>query len=157
MHLTRFGFNVAVIGWLLPIVFADFYSNGIYTDWQSDLYYWKAMADMLIIAYAAYEAFSGEATASVATAQARKGDNHDDVVDFAQVHAFQYIYCAVLALYALANFVSLHAINKAATGLLATITLVWSFVSLLVFAVSALQFYRLKSGAIVALKKRVLQ
>ena len=157
MHLTRFGFNIAVVIWLVPIVGADFYGNGIYTDWQSDIYFWKAIIDLALVGYALYVAFNGAQTATVATAQAKVSDRNDDVVDFAQIHAFEYIYCAVLALYAIGNFISLHAINKSATGPLAVVTLVWSFVSLLVFVLAALQFYRLKSGALVELKKKVLQ
>lgn len=156
MHLTRAGYNGLVIIWLIPIIFADLFGNTVNTGVTSDLYYYKFMADCLLAMYALYQCFRGQ-TASLETARARVSDHKDDVMSFENIGAAEYIYCAVLVVYAAFNWYELHSLNTASTGTMSLLTLVWSFVSLAVIILSAVQFWNLKSGKIVALKKSVLQ
>lgn len=157
MHLTRFGFNILVIVYLAPLVFMDIAGNTMSTGLESDFYYYKSMFDGALIVYALYEAFFKGATATVSAARARVADRHDDVADFSNIHALEYIYCLVLSAYAAVNWYLLHQINKTSTGLTSTSTLVWSFLSLGICILAGLQFYNLKSGKIVELRKKILQ
>ena len=158
MHLTRLGFNLLVAAYLAPLVLIDFIGNTTSTEAMSDFYYAKAILDGVLMAYAIYQAFFTEhSTASVGLAQARKSDSRDDVVDFAQIGAVEYVYCLVLSAYAAVNWYFLHDINKHSTGFVSVATLIWSFLSFVVCALAFIQFYNLKSGKIVELRKRILQ
>lgn len=157
MKLTRFGFNILVFFWLLPLVLIDIIGNTINTGTTSEFYYYKAMFDGLLIAYALYELFTDSGTANVQTAKARQDKQEDTVVSFGQIAAFEYVYCLFLAAYAVVNWWSLHMINKEATGVASMASLVWSFVSLAVALLAALQFWRLKSGQLVELTHKVVQ
>lgn len=157
MHLTRTGYNFFVAIWLAPLILFDFVGNSISTGTASDFYYYKFMADCLILAYALWQMFGRAATTSASNAQARANDHSDEVIGFEKLGAAEYLYCAILVVYAAANWFQLHLINKESTGAISVATLVWSFVSLLVAVLSAIQFYHLKSGVIVELKHKVVQ
>jgi hypothetical protein len=156
MHLTRAGFNLAVVIWLLPLVLVDFIGNTTSTGMWSDIYYFKCIFDGLLVAYALYQMFL-PATANIKEARARVQNRSDDVVEFENLGAIEYIYCGSLCLYAAGNWFFLHQINITSTGLLSIMTLAWSILSVVVAIVSAVQFWHLKSGSIVELKKRVIQ
>ena len=156
MHLTRFGFNVLVAIYLLPLILVDFIGNMMSTGATSDYYYYKCIFDGLLFAYACWQMFSGE-TAHVNTAKTRKLDTADEVIGFENIGAMEYIYCALLSIYGAVNWFFLHQINANATGAVSILTLVWSILSIAVTILAAVQFYHLKSGAIVELKKRVVQ
>ena len=157
MHLTRLGFNLFVVAYLAPLVFMDIAGNTLSTGAASDFFYYKSMFDGVLIAYALYEAFAKGATASVSAAKARVADAQDDVVNFGQIHSIEWSYCLLLSVYAAVNWYFLHGINKESTGFISIATLVWSFVSLAVCILAAMQFYNLKSGKIVELRKQILQ
>jgi hypothetical protein len=156
MHLTRTGYNVLVIIWLAPLVVLDFIGNTLTTGSQSDMFYYKTMVDGLLIAYALYQCFR-PATGSASTVHARIADTHDEVVGFEKLGAAEYLYCAILTLYAAGNWYFMHMINRESTGIVSIATLAWSFLSLAIALLSAVQFYHLKSGAIVELKHRIVQ
>lgn len=155
MNLTRFGFNMLVAVYLIPLVIIDFVGNTVSTGFQSELYYYKTMFDGLLLAYAIWELFTDNGTASVSHAQHRVASG-DSVVSFDNISAAEYIYCLFLCVYAAANWWELHLINREATGIVSMASLVWSFMSLAVCILSAVQFYRIKSGALVELKHRVM-
>lgn len=157
MHLTRTGYNALVAIWLAPLILLDFYGNTVSVGVQSDYFYYKTMVDGLLLAYACYQMFFATATASAATAQARTNDHRDDVVSFERLGAAEYLYCALLVVYAGVNWYAMHEINKSSVGFASIASLVWSIVSVAVAILSAVQFYHLKSGAIVELKHRVVQ
>ena len=155
MKLTRTGYNFFVLVWLAPLILFDYVGNTIYTGVESDFYYYKFMADCAIAFYACWQIFGRAQTASAATAKARVHDNDDAVIGFEKLGAMEYLYCLVLMAYSAGNWYELHLINKASTGIVSTGTLLWSFASLIVAFLSAVQFYHLKSGAIVQLKHRI--
>ena len=157
MHLTRTGFNVLVAIWLMPLIAIDIVSNTLETGATSDLYYYKSMADGVLICYALWQAFFRPATASASSARARQADKNDDVVAFESIGGAEYIYCALLFLYSVANWYFLHGVNKSSTGVVSIASLIWSFLSLGIAILSAIQFWNLKSGAIVELKSKVVQ
>jgi len=157
MHLTRTGYNVLVAIWLLPLIVMDFVGNTIFTEQESDYFYYKTMADGLLLAYALYQAFGRAETASARNAARRVADHADEVVSFERIGAAEYIYCALLVVYSCFCWYSMHTINKNSTGMVSIVTLVWSFMSLAVGLLSAIQFYHLKSGAIVELKHKIVQ
>ena len=156
MHLTRFGFNTIVAIWLLPLLFVDIIGNTVSTGIQSDYYYYKAIFDGILMCYAVWQLFR-EPTAHIETAKNRKADSTDDVVAFESLSSIEYIYCAMLSGYGALNWYFLHEVNKQATGIMSMTTLIWSIVSVAVCVLSAVQFYHLKSGAIVELKRKVIQ
>ena len=156
MHLTRFGFNVIVAIYLAPLVLIDFIGNTFSTGDSSDYYYYKAIFDGILLVYAFWQLFRGE-TAHVENAQTRKSTASDEVIGFENIGAIEYIYCALLSLYAAANWFFLHLINKQATGIASMGSLIWSLLSVAVCVLAAMQFWHLKSGTIVALKKKVIQ
>lgn len=157
MHLTRLGFNLLVICYLAPLVIMDLVGNTVSTGFESDMYYWKALFDGALICFATYEAFAREPTASVSKAQAKINDRASDIVDFATVHSYEYVYCLCLAIYAAANWFLLHQINRSSTGFTSLSTMLWSFLSLAVAALAAYQFWNLKSGKIVELRSKIMQ
>ena len=156
MHLTRFGFNTAVLIWLLPLVGIDLNGNTNAIGAESDYFYYKFLLDGLLCLWAGWQLFRPQ-TATKAQAQARAADKSDEVVSFDNISAFEYMYCALLALYAAANFFYLHSVNKSATGAMSMGSLVWSILSLVICILACVQFWHLKSGAIVELKKKVVQ
>ena len=156
MHLTRAGYNMLVAVWLFPLILCDFWGNTAATGAESDYFYYKMMADGMLLAYAIFQMVGRPATASRATATSRTQDHTDEVVGFENLGAAEYIYCAILVIYAGVNWYGLHAINKEATGIVSIITMLWSFVSLGVGLLSAIQFYHLKSGKIVQLKQKIV-
>jgi hypothetical protein len=155
MKLTHSGYNIIVAIWLAPMILFDFVANTIYTGRESEVYYFKTMLDGLLLLYALYQAFTSD-TASVATAKAREASHTDSVVSFEKVGALEYIYCAILVIYAAGNWWSLFQMNSNSTGLISIATLVWSFLSLIVGLLSAVQFAHLKSGAIVQLQHKIV-
>lgn len=156
MHLTKFGFNVLVVIYLAPLMLINFIGNTVSTGWDSDYYYYKSIFDGCLIAYALWQ-LTHEQTASVNNARARQSDHSDDVIGFEKLGAVEYLYCALLSVYAAVNWWILHAINQASTGLVSMLTMIWSLMSIAVCILAAVQFYHIKSGAIVALKKKVVQ
>jgi hypothetical protein len=154
--MTRFGFNLLVMIYLAPLVLMDIVGNTISTGTASDFFYYKSMFDGLLIAYAAYELWSDNGTASHSVAKRRAEDHDDQVVSFEKIASIEYIYCIFLAVYALGNWYTLHEINANSTGVESIGSLVWSFVSIAVAILSGIQFYRLKSGALVELKHKIM-
>lgn len=164
MHLTRTGYNVLVAVWLAPLILADFIGNTLYSGpsgsygaRMSDYFYYKMMADGLLMAYAVWTIVSAAPTASLSNAKARQNDRADEVVGFESLGAWEYIYCLLLVIYGGVNWYSLHTLNQQASGLISVATALWSFVSIAVAILSAVQFYHLKSGVIVELKHKIVQ
>lgn len=155
MKLSRFGFNLVVLIYLAPLVAMDFIGNTLNTGLVSEMYYYKTMVDGCLVAYALWEMFTDQGTTSVAAARARAQSPNDTVVSFEKLSSWEYIYAAFLCVYAAANWYELHMINKESTGLVSIATLAWSFFSLAVAILAAVQFWRIKSGAIVELSHKV--
>jgi hypothetical protein len=156
MNLTRFGFNVLVTIYLAPLLLIDLIGNMLFTDTQSDYFYYKAILDGCLMAYALYQ-LNKPPTASVAKAKMAVADDTNNIASFEDLGAIEYIYCLLLSAYAAVNWWFLHDLNKHSTGLVSLGTLIWSVLSIAITVLAAVQFYRLKSGAIVELKKKVLQ
>jgi hypothetical protein len=156
MHLTRFGFNMLVIIYLAPLLFIDLIGNMMYTDAQSDYFYYKALLDGCLLAYSIYQ-LTRPATTSLSNAKARAVDTMDEIVSFESLGAMEYIYCLMLSAYSAVNWYFLHDLNKHSTGLVSMGTMIWSILSIAVAVVAIVQFWHLKSGNIVELKKKVLQ
>jgi hypothetical protein len=156
VHLTRFGFNSIVLVWLVPALIMSIYGNTVSTGVASDIYYWMTGIDAGLILYALFQLFRSDDTMSVKEAARRKNDSHDEVVSFENLGSIEYIYCAVLVILAVGSWWFHHSINKDSTGILSIATLIWSWLDLLIAVVSAFQFYRLKSGAIVEVSKKLV-
>lgn len=156
MHLTRFGFNSLVLVYLVPLLLIDFVGNTVFTGSESEYFYYKSLLDGCLVAYAIYQ-LTRPATATRSTAQQRIDDHNDDVVTFDNLGKLEYIYCIFLSAYSAVNWFFLHELNKLSTGITSTATLVWSILSIAVALLAAVQFYHLKSGSIVELKKRIIQ
>lgn len=160
MHLTRFGFNMIVAVYLAPLVFIDFIGNAMVEGAMSDYYYYKFMLDAALLVVALAQLFRGE-TAHVDHARDRTrgdvGSLDEEVVGFSNVSSLEYLYCGALSAYAAVNWYFLHAINKASTGVLSMTSLAWSMLSIAICVLAAIQFYHLKSGTIVELRKRIAQ
>jgi len=156
VHLTRFGFNVLVLAYLIPLLAITIVGNSSETGLMSDVFYYATMGVGGLILFAGYELFHGD-TASVVTAKSRLQDHKDEVIGFENVAAYEYIYCGILTSIAAGCWYWLHSINLNSTGILSLASLIWSFMSLVVAVLSAIQFWRLKSGSIVELKRKVLQ
>lgn len=157
MHLTRFGFNSIVAVYLLPLVLIDIVGNTISEGLASDAYYYKAFMDGVLLFFAVYQMMRGAETATRSDAHDRQIDHSDDVVSFENISALEWGYCLVLSCYAAVNWWFLHDLNKHSQGITSVGTLVWSLLSIAVAIMAGIQFYRLKSGAIVELKKKVIQ
>lgn len=158
MHLTRFGFNMLVIVYLAPLLLIDLIGNMMYTDAQSDYFYYKALLDGCLLAYSIYQ-LTRPATASISNAKKQQvaADSNDEIVTFESLGAMEYIYCLMLSAYSAVNWYFLHDLNKHSTGLVSMGTMIWSILSIAVAVVAFIQFWHLKSGNIVELKKRVIQ
>lgn len=157
MHLTRFGFNMLVSVYLAPLVLIDIIGNTLSEGSASDYYYFKAFLDGLLLAFAVYQLSRGSETATIASARARANDHRDEVVSFENISAIEWIYCLILSGYSAVNWFFLHDMNKHSQGLVSMGTLIWSFVSIVVAILAGIQFYRLKSGALVELQKKIVQ
>jgi hypothetical protein len=157
MHLSRFGFNLLAAVYLAPLLCIDIVGNTFSEGDASDLYFYKAAFDGLLLAFAVYQMVFGAETATASSARARQADHSDAVVAFENLGAIEWVYCALLSGYAAVTLDFLHDINKHSTGLLSMATLIWSFLSIVVAILAGIQFYRLKSGAIVELQKRITQ
>lgn len=155
MKITRFGFSLLVLIWLVPVALIDIYGNTVNTGQTAQLYYFATLFDGLLGAYAAFQLFRPE-TADRGWAQNRVNDPSDTVVEFVNPSAIEWIYCAILAVYALVNFYADYRMNTEATGLASIASMLWSYVSIAVAIVSGIQFYHLKSGSIVELKHKAL-
>jgi hypothetical protein len=156
MKLTRAGFNILVMVWLAPLVFLDLFGNANSTGNDSDYFYYKMIADGVLFAFAAFLAFGTGKTASVSSAKEQMRDPANDVMSFEQIGSWEYIYCALLVVYALVNWWFMHSVNRDSTGAVALASAIWSFVSLAVAILSAVQFYHLKQGSIVALRDKMV-
>jgi hypothetical protein len=154
MNISRFGFNFIVAVYLAPLIVLDLWGNTFTTGDLSDYYFYKVFVDGTFMALALIFMFSGE-TASVSRAAERVA-SPDEVVSFEKIGAVEYIYCFGIAAYALANFLFLHQVNKASEGIVSFSTLIWSILSIIVGVIGLIHFWRLKSGQIVALKKKIL-
>lgn len=156
MHLTRFGFSALVTVYLAPLLLIDLIGNMLYTDVQSDYFYYKAILDGCLMAYAIYQ-LTLPPTANINKARAEVRDANTDIASFEDLGKIEYLYCLLLSAYAAVNWWFLHALNKQSTGLISAGTLIWSILSIGVCILAAVQFYHLKQGSIVELKKRVIQ
>ena len=156
MSLTRTGFNTLVLVWLIPALLMDIVGNTTATGSMSDFYYFKAMADALLSAYAFWQLFRGE-TMTRTEAARKANDSSDSVITFDNLGAVEYIYCAVLVILALGSFWFHHDINKNSTGALSIASLIWSWLDLAVAALAGIQFWRLKSGAIVSVSRKLVE
>lgn len=148
MTLTRTGYYTIVMAWLAPIVLFDVIANTILTGRDSEYFYYKTMADGILMAYALWQMFGRAATVSAKTAAVRTADVNDSVIGLDKLGSWEWISCLILVVYALINWYSLKEINTHSTGIVSTATLVWSMVSIVVAGLSAIQFYQVKSGAI---------
>jgi len=157
VHLTRFGFNALVLTWLIPAILMDIVGNTISVGTTSDLYYYKAMFDALLGTYAVWQLLRGGQTMSRQEAARKKNDPRDSVVSFDNLGAIEYIYCAVLVLLAATSWWFHHDINKNSEGLISIATLVWSWLDIAVVIVAAIQFWHLKSGAIVSVSHKFVE
>lgn len=157
MHLTKFGFNSLVIVWLIPALLMDVLGNTTATGAESDLFYWKSIFDALLCAYAVWQIFGGEELHTVSDARRRVNDHRDEVVSFENLGALEYIYCGVLVLVALVSWWFHHQVNLNSTGLISIASLVWSWLDIAVAIVSGIQFWKIKSGAVVSLTKRLVE
>jgi hypothetical protein len=155
MHLNRFGFNLIVAIYLIPMALIDFVCNSMVSGAMSDYYLYKFILDAGLAAIAVSQLFRAQ-TAHHATAQERV-QSGDDVIGFENVSSLEYLYCATLCLYAAANTYFMHAINKASTGALSMASLAWMLLSIVICGLAGLQFWHLKSGTIVQLRQRVTQ
>ena len=156
MKLTRLGFNLVVLIWLLPIIGYDIYGNTANTGATSDMFYYKTMFDGLIAAYACFLLVRGGSTMTKAEAEARVADKTDAVVDFQNLGSIEFAYALLLAGYAVLNWWTLHMINRDSQGFISIATLIWSFLSLAVAIVALLQFYHLKKGDIVQVSHKIV-
>lgn len=156
MKLTRYGFNLMVVVWLVPVVILDMVSNASTSGDASEVYFVKTLIDGLLIAFAVFMAFLSGKTATKANAELEVKDTSNNITSFENVASWEYIYCGVLVVYALINAWGLHAINRDSTGIVAFLSLIWTFASLAVAIFAAIQFYHLKSGDIVRLKKKIV-
>jgi hypothetical protein len=157
VHLTRFGFNLVAAIYLAPLLLIDIVGNTMSEGDTSELYFFKTAFDGLLLAFGIYQMFRGGETTTISNARARQTDHRDDVVSFENLGSIEWMYCALLSAYALVNLYFLHDINKHSTGIVSLGTLVWSFLSIVLAVLAGIQFYRLKSGAIVELQKRIAQ
>jgi large-conductance mechanosensitive channel len=137
-------------------VILDLWSNASVTGDSSEVYFIKALIDGLLIAFALFMAYGMGKTATRERAAIEVKDTSNNITAFENVASWEYIYCGVLVVYALLNAYGLHAINRDATGIAAFLSLIWTFVSLAVAIFAAIQFYHLKQGDIVALKKKIV-
>lgn len=156
MHLTRFGFNAIVLVWLVPAIIMGFIGNATTEGTTSDIYYWFTLFSVALAIYAGIQCFREDNTMSAHEASRRRDDHRDDVVSFENIDALEYIYCGVLVVLALGSWWFHHSVNKNSTGLLSVATMIWSWLDLIVAVVAGLQFYRLKSGAIVSVTKKLV-
>lgn len=156
MKLTRMGFNVIVLIWLVPIIIYDVIGNTVSGGVMSDMFYYKTMFDGLLAAYALYLTSQGGHTMSRAQAAARVADAADAVVDFQNIGGLEFIYAFMLVIYAVFNWWTLHGINKSSQGVESIVSLIWSFLSLGVAILAAIQFYHLKKGEIVQVSKKLV-
>jgi hypothetical protein len=157
MHLTRTGFNAIVLVWLVPAIIMGFVGNATATGIASDIYYWMTLLSVALALYAGFQCYRPDNTMNASEAQRRQDDHHDDsVVSFTNIDAIEYVYCGVLVVLALGSWWFHHSVNKDATGLLAMASMIWSWLDLIVAGVAGLQFWRLKSGAIVAVSRRLV-
>src|ERR1700734_2654111 len=156
MHLTRFGFTAIVLVGLIPSLVFFIAGNAIATGTASDMFYWMTAITVALIAFAVFQIMRPDNTMSRKEATRRSHDSHDDVVSFENIATFEYIYCGALVVLAIGSWWFHHGINKDSTGFLAIGTLIWSFVDLIVACIAGFQFYRLKSGAIVEVAKKIV-
>lgn len=156
MYLTRTGFNTAAIIWLIPCFFVAVYGNTVSTGFTSDIYYLMTGVTAALILYALGQLFRKGETVSLQEARRRQQDANDSVVSFENLGSIEYIYCAVLFVLAVGSWWFHHDINKSATGFLSIATLIWSWVDLLIAIIAGFQFYKLKSGAIVEVSKKLV-
>ena len=156
MKLTRFGFNTLVLVWLLPALLMDIVGNSTSTGAMSNFYYFKAMFDALLSAYAVWQLFRPE-TMTRAEAARKQNDRTDTVVSFDDLGALEYVYCAVLVVLALGSWWFHHDINTNTTGFISIVSLVWSWLDIAVVIMAGVQFWHLKSGAIVSVSRRFVE
>jgi hypothetical protein len=164
MKLTRFGFNFMVLCWAAPLCIIAIGGNTMATGSDSRRFLFEAVVYAVIAVYAFIQLVSGGKTMSRAAATAAKADPNDAVVSFENINALEYIYCAVIVIIAAFTCWQMFAINdtnsatiSAGSGALSIIALFWMILSGAVCLFSALQFWHLKSGAIVEVSHRVVQ
>jgi hypothetical protein len=158
MKLSRFGFSLFVLIWLVPLTLLDIIDNVNVTGVAAEVLYYKIMGDVIILAFTVFQMFRGE-TMSVekATRQQQAQSSADTIVSLENIGSLEYIYCAILFVLALGSWWVHHSVNINQTGFMSLLGLVWSFADIAIAVLAGWQFYLLKSGALVALKKKVLQ
>ena len=137
--MTRFGFNVMVVVYLIPLLLIDIAGNTISTGSTSEMYLWKTIFDAALVCYAIYELFTDSGTTS-ASAASRRVDNHTDtVIGFEKIAGIEYVYCLFLAVYAAINAYLLHGINHDSAGITSIASLIWFVLSLGVTVLAAVR------------------
>lgn len=157
MKLTRYGFNRIVLIWLLPLGIIDVIGNLNTTGYMSDVYYFKVIFDGLLILFAGYMAFFAGETMTRGDAHVARLDPSDTVAEVGDIGNLEHIYCALLVVVALGSWYVHHDINRNSTGIVALASLIWSFLDLIVAVLAGLQFWHLKSGAIVNVSRKMVQ
>ena len=150
MRLSRKGFNFLVLVWLAPAIAMAMYGNTVSTGATSDLYFWATGIFAALALFAIVQFSRGDYASNDAK---RRASATDDLVSLDNIGAFEYIYCAVLALVAVGSFFYHHHVNKEAEGVLSVVTLLYSYFDLLIAGVSGLQFWRLKADSVKAAAK----
>lgn len=157
MILTRFGFNVVVLVWLVPMLAIDVYGNTTTTGISSELYYYAAIFHGLLALFAGYQLTRKSELMTEAKAKSKVADPEDAVVSFKHLGAGEFVYCGVLAVSALVAWWCHHALNKDSTGAMSVVSLLWSWLDILIAGLAGFQFHKLKSGAIVQVAHKIFQ
>ena len=84
----------------------------------------------------------------------RQADRIDGEASAAYLGAADHVYCAVLALFAVVKWYALYKANRDMTGLPSIVTLLWSFMSIIVLILALVQFWNMKSARPVKLTRK---
>lgn len=144
--MNRFGYNVLVLIWLVPLALADLAGNTVNTGNLAEYYFWMFTADCFIGAYAIYMLIFADPTHHVNHVVQRVNDPNDTVVSFETLGGMEYVYTGFLTVYAVVCFYFMHKLNRETTGFESIGALIWSFLSLGVAVLSANQFIHTARG-----------
>lgn len=155
MKLSRFGFNLLVAIWLLPMLLLDVYGNTTTTGVTSDVYYYAAIVHALALFYAGFQCWRKSETSDLKHAKAAVADAENTVVSFEQLGALEYVYCGGLVVVALASWYLHHKTNADNTGFVSLASMVWSMLDIVVAILAGIQFWRIKSGSLTQLVRKM--
>jgi hypothetical protein len=149
--LTRCGFNLIVAIYLAPLLVIQILENVETSGAASDLHYFAALATALLLGYTVWSMVADKGTVSRRVAAL---DEAEGEASAAKLGTADHAYCIILGLYALVNWYVLYRINHVTTGLISFATIVWSFMSMIVLILAAVQFWNIKSGRLVTLSRK---